>query len=474
MLLLCLALLALATTSGGVAAAPQPACAAVVVDPAASALAQLAGRELRRYIWHVTATLAPIYRAVSDVPPGCRRLVLAEAPEQLGGVAADADAAARVAALQPSEHLILSQRGDPLTVVIAGGDGQGALYAAYLFAHEVLGVHFSLAGDVLPAPARAAAAQNNNASSWGSIDLLDTPRFPLRGLQPFYNFAEGPDWWSEDHWRSVLAQAAKMRMNMVAIHTYSPSRSIGTTNYSSTGPVRGQPQLWVGTPGNVTADGNVTAEGAYGADWASTAVGSFSIQDGRGTSGYPWGGALAFANDCHANPEVFEGSRCNDDTRYAANDDDAAAYVPVFAAGLFLDVDNGDLAGKAKTRSFWSTIHSTIQMIILPRQARDKHRGDTFKQEPDTRLCTGSAHVRPAAWLPAADCRVRLGAGAAARLSCRERRTRGDAHAVSSSHGRLDARPASECLRPGVGWCETKVFCPVFLESDRFTKTGSG
>ena len=54
MLLLCLALIALATTSGDVAAAPQPACAAGVVDPAASALAQLA-RELRRYIWHVTA-----------------------------------------------------------------------------------------------------------------------------------------------------------------------------------------------------------------------------------------------------------------------------------------------------------------------------------------------------------------------------------------------------------------------------------
>ena len=303
--------------------------------------------------------------------------MLAEAPEQLGGVAADADAAARVAALQPSEHLILSQRGDPLTVVIAGGDGQGALYAAYLFAHEVLGVHFSLAGDVLPAPARAAAAQNNNnASSWGSIDLLDTPRFPLRGLQPFYNFAEGPDWWSEDHWRSVLAQAAKMRMNMVAIHTYSPSRSIGTTNYSSTGPVRGQPQLWVGTPGNVTADGNVTAEGAYGADWASTAVGSFSIQDGRGTSGYPWGGALAFANDCHANPEVFEGSRCNDDTRYAANDDDAAAYVPVFAAaaaqlrGAFRHGKRLGfkfaLGNEVRKRSFTSTFYGK-KMIILPR-----------------------------------------------------------------------------------------------------------
>jgi len=338
-------------------------CAAIVVSPAASALARLAGRELRRYLWHSTDTLAEVYDAASAVPDGCHRIVVAEGlrAEQLGGVGGAS--AKRVAELQPSEHLILTQRDDPLTVLVAGGDGQGALYAAYFFAHEVLGVHFSIAGDVLPA---ANATRLPDAAGWGEIDLADSPRFPLRGLQPFYNFAEGPDWWSDDHWRAVLASAAKMRMNMVALHTYSPTRSIGGPTpgapaggtYSTTGQWQGQPQCWIGTPGGLTADGNVTAAGAYGVAWASTAVGSFSIQDGRGTSGYPWGGSLAFASECHANPQVFHGDRCNDSGTYSAENiyiieflfstlwsklciilpgvgtatNNATAYAPVFAA----------------------------------------------------------------------------------------------------------------------------------------------
>ena len=222
---------------------------AIVVDPAASALAQLAGRELRRYLWHVTARLVPIYGTVGAVPDGYRRLVVVERLEQLSGALVDATTATRVSQLQPSEHLIISQRDKPLTVIVAGGDGLGALYASYLFAHEVLGVHFSLSGDVLPKAGANTECSLSATSESDGLDLFDSPRFPLRGLQPFFNFAEGPDWWSDDHWRAVITQAAKMRMNMIAIHTYTPTRSIGTTNYSTTGVWAGQPQLWVGTPG---------------------------------------------------------------------------------------------------------------------------------------------------------------------------------------------------------------------------------
>ena len=296
---------------------------AIVVDPDASALAQLAGRELRRYLWHVTARLVPIYGAIGAVPQGHRRLVVAERSEQLHEWLLDAPTVARVEQLQPSEHLILLQRANPLTVVVAGGDGLGALYASYLYAHDVLGVHFSLSGDVLPkmgdhhgcrALVTGAGAAEQRETTGNDLDVVDTPRFPLRGLQPFFNFAEGPDWWSDDHWRAVLTQAAKMRMNMIAIHTYTPTRSIGTTNYSTTGVWAGQPQLWVGMPENVTADGNITPAGAYAVKWASTAEGSFSIQDGRGTSAYPWGGSLAFGSECHANPQVYPQNRCNHTT----------------------------------------------------------------------------------------------------------------------------------------------------------------
>jgi hypothetical protein len=138
-------------------------------DPAAavSPQARLAAKEVRRYLWHTAGQLAELVTADSpdDVPPRCRSVVLvAEASLASvawlrssgggggllsGGGAAGAAAAARVEALEhPGEHLIL-----PLgrrTALVAGHDGAGVVYAAYRFAEAALGVHFSIAGDVLP------------------------------------------------------------------------------------------------------------------------------------------------------------------------------------------------------------------------------------------------------------------------------------------------------------------------------------
>jgi hypothetical protein len=176
------------------------------------------------------------------------------------------------------------------------------------------------------AAAAAAAAAEPAPAAWRDFDgETARPRFALRGLNPFYNFAQGPDWWSGDHWRAVLTQGAKLRLNMVALHTYSPTRNIGPASYSETaGSWQGQPQLWVGTAGNVTADGNVSAAGSYGVSWASTGSGSFSLQSGKGTSGYPFGASLPYATECCANPEVFPGDKCQTNSNIG--------YPSVFAA----------------------------------------------------------------------------------------------------------------------------------------------
>ena len=42
----------------------------------------------------------------------------------------------------------------------------------------------------------------------------------LRGIQPFHDFPEGPDWWNIDGYKAVLAQLPKMRMNFFGLHTY--------------------------------------------------------------------------------------------------------------------------------------------------------------------------------------------------------------------------------------------------------------
>ena len=96
--------------------------------------------------------------------------------------------AARVDDLNDAEHLILSPAGSPNTALVAGGSGIGVLYAAYRFA-EHLGVHFSVAGDVLPH--RPPGFFDEPEAGWGRVDVTSKPRFALRGLQPFYNFAQG-------------------------------------------------------------------------------------------------------------------------------------------------------------------------------------------------------------------------------------------------------------------------------------------
>ena len=71
-----LALLLAGSSLAQLADSDGPPCAAIVVDPAASALTQLAGRELRRYLWHSTAALAEVYAAADAVPDGYHRIVV--------------------------------------------------------------------------------------------------------------------------------------------------------------------------------------------------------------------------------------------------------------------------------------------------------------------------------------------------------------------------------------------------------------
>ena len=109
--------------------------------------------------------------------------------------------------LRPQEHAILrcagtaGQAGTPGPhFALVGGDAQGVLYATYLFAEKHLGVSFSIGGDRLPALRRPVAAVVARADASGVAALLTvaTPKFMLRGIQPFHDFREGPDWWSAD------------------------------------------------------------------------------------------------------------------------------------------------------------------------------------------------------------------------------------------------------------------------------------
>ena len=80
-----------------------------------------------------------------------------------------------------------------------------------------LGVRFYLDGDVVPEE-RVGLRTCRRSTSVGR------PLFKLRGIQPFHDFAEGPDWWNEDTYKAVLGQPPKLRMNFFGLHTY-PEKS---------------------------------------------------------------------------------------------------------------------------------------------------------------------------------------------------------------------------------------------------------
>ncbi len=130
------------------------------------------------------------------------------------------------------------QIDDRSVLAVAGGDEFGTLYGAYRLA-EHLGVRFYLHGDVIP--------DRQVALELPALDETRRPLFERRGIQPFHDFPEGPDWWNRDGYKAVLGQLPKMGMNFIGLHTY-PEGGVGP-----------EPLVWIGTPAELAADGNVKA-----------------------------------------------------------------------------------------------------------------------------------------------------------------------------------------------------------------------
>ena len=211
-LLLVLAACALPAWGAGIAAGPD-----------AGPHRRLAAAELRRYLYLRTGELL-------DLRP--------------------ADAAARITlrvdpALAAEQYNLRASAG---RLTISAGSELGVLYGAYAFA-EKLGVRFTLAGDVLPDERMPFAIPD--------LDETAAPAFAIRGLLPFHDFPEGPDLWSADDYKAVLAQMVKLRMNFIGLHTYTES------GWGS------EPTSWLGRPEDVDEAGRPRF--SYAAHYFSTA-----------------------------------------------------------------------------------------------------------------------------------------------------------------------------------------------------------
>lgn len=243
----------------------------------------LGARELHRYLYLRTGLLPRLESAGTAELVGQGLTVGSKDRPLVAESALKAGLGGEVARLAPQQYLIRSMdRNGQRAVLIAGGDGVGTLYGAYRFI-ESLGVRFYMHGDVVPDEPMPATLPN--------VDIAGKPLFELRGLQPFHDFPEGPDWWNTDEYKSVLSQMAKMGMNFFGLHTY-PEGGVGP-----------EPVVWIGMADDVADDGSVRF--SYPSRHFTTTSGTWGYAPKK-TSDYNWGAAALFEADDHA-PDYMKG-----------------------------------------------------------------------------------------------------------------------------------------------------------------------
>lgn len=265
-------------------------CPDIVVEKSASWHEMAAAKELRRYFYLRTGSLPAMGKIDSLSQVRRNTILVVEKSSSLLSGLTDQDAFQKIAGLGSQDYLIktISLPSRKL-ILVAGGSGPAVLYGAYQLA-EKLGVRFSLEGDVIPD--RKLAGLNLD------FDETGRPLFLIRGIQPFHDFPEGPDWWTRENYKTVIAQLPKLRMNFIGFHTYpeNPSKERGATPNA-------EPTVWIGQAGDFAGDG--TARFSYPASYQNTLRGNWGYE-ARKTGDFHFGASQLFERDDYGN-DVMEG-----------------------------------------------------------------------------------------------------------------------------------------------------------------------
>ena len=272
--LILFALMTAAIHPGAVAGPANPP--GQIVSPAgASPLEILSAREVRRYVYLRSGQLLNIVSTVPDSGRQTDAIIIARKDRPWDAVVrVPASLRTAVQSLQPQQYLLRKFKDrDRSIVLIIGGDGAGTLYGAYRFA-EHLGVRFYLHGDVVP--------DERAAFELPALKETAKPLFQLRGIQPFHDFPEGPDWWNADDYLAIIGQLPKLRMNFFGLHTYPEG-----------GP-NAEPTTWIGLARDI-GDG-AQVHSSYPASYQNTLRGNWGYGPKK-TSDFSWGGALLFDRD---------------------------------------------------------------------------------------------------------------------------------------------------------------------------------
>lgn len=262
-------------------ASETPPPAAVMIRADAVAVERLAAQEVRRYVYQRTRVLLPI---VTDAPRDRDVILIAYSKTletgpwwaQMGMADTASELAGRLAASHPDGYVLWTvPRGERGVLVVAGCDASALLYAAYRTA-ECYGARFYLEGDVLP----------DRIIGWSLPQLDETrrPLFSLRGIQPFHDFPEGPDWWSLEDYQAVLAQLPKLGMNFLGLHCY-PEGGVGP-----------EPLVWIGTADDLGEGPAVRFSYPARHFLTSNVTGAWGYRPWK-TSDYVWGADALFETD---------------------------------------------------------------------------------------------------------------------------------------------------------------------------------
>ena len=214
----------------------------------------LAAKEVRRYVYLRSGQLLDI-KPVASLPASGGLIVVAANGSPLLESLRDA------IGYEPTEGqtLLKSVAADGRNIlVVSGADADATLMAAYRYA-EKIGVGFDLAGDAIP-DARADL-------SLSGFDEVGRPLFETRGIQPFHDFFQGPDFWNTRDYKSVISQLPKLGMNFIGLKTY-PRYSAYEERVREFGPTGPELTVWIGLPEDVNPDG--TVKWSYPAYFAHT------------------------------------------------------------------------------------------------------------------------------------------------------------------------------------------------------------
>jgi hypothetical protein len=241
----------------------------IIIGSEAGKKEQLAASEIRKYIYLRTGEL-PVITKWDGKPgfPGNSILVGSKSSAIIKASGTEVPDLEEDAFLLKTTNL----KGSKL-LIVCGGSETGTLYAAYQLAEE-LGIGFYLDGDIIP--------DKKVKFSFPDLDIKKSPLFSRRGIQPFHDFPEGPDWWNREDYRAVLAQLPKLKMNFFGMHTY-PEGGVGP-----------EPLTWIGLPENVNTDGTVRS--AYHSRHYTTFGGSWGTAPKK-TSDFSFGAGQLFSRD---------------------------------------------------------------------------------------------------------------------------------------------------------------------------------